>query len=291
MPHTTDRVDRRGRGQNIAPNNPADPTAALNTSITGGLDAFLAQLELTNPQFFNANFQGLSPEQQAAFQQALSGASNQLGGLGGQLGGLGGQVGGLRGQVGSQLGGIGNQFLDISQGNDPRFAAFAEGRRGLLNQQRQGALNVARTQNARTGVKGTAALNDLSRANSAFDFREADLVGEIGLQQLQRQDTARGNAANVFGQRAGILSGLFGQEAGLVGQQAGLIGQQTGLAGQQFQGHLAASGANNAALEQNLNASQTGLQNLLAGPALQTAQLSANKQGGGGGGGGGGLFK
>lgn len=255
--------------RNRPPNNPTD---ALNTDITGGIEAFLAQLRQTNPQFFNANFQGLSPEQQAAFQQALSGASNQLGGLGGQ-------VGGLRGQVGGQLGGIGNQLLGISQGNDPRFAAFAEGRRGLLNQQRQGALNVARTQNARTGVKGTAALNDQFRANTAFDFREADLVGEIGLQQLQRQDTARGNAANVFGQRAGILSGLFGQEAGLVGQQAG-------LAGQQFQGDLAASSANNAALEQNLNASQTGLQNLLAAPTLQTAQLSANKQGGGGGGGG-----
>ena len=62
------------------------------------------------------------------------------------------------------------------------------------------------------------------------------------------------------------------------------MGQQAGLAGQGLQGLLAGIQSRNQAGQMNLDAQQTGLQNLLAEPGLRIAEENAANAGGGGGG-------
>ena len=306
-------------GENEEPNSgptvpqPPSVTDTLNTQITEGIDAFTAQLNISNDQFFNVDPASLTPEQQQQYQAILNnaggsldtlrsqlgGLSDQYGGLSGQLGAQSTQLGALGQQTGGQLGGIADTQLGISQGRDPRFAEFEAGQQRILEGQRQTGIRGLNTELARTGVRGTAAINERNRLNAGFDTRQQDLSGQIGMQQLQRQDAARSGAANLFGQRGGFLSGILGQQsgltgaqAGILGQQAGLVGQQTGMVGQQaglgglgFQSQGALADSQNTALRGRLEGVQTGLQNLLAPPTLATAQLAANRSGGGGGGG------
>lgn len=143
---------------------------------------------------------------------------------------------GALGDLNTQLGGIGDRFGQISQGNDPRFAEFQAGQFGLLNAQRQTAQRNTGNQLARTGVTGSVALNEQNRVGSQFDLQQRALSGQLGLQQLGRQDTALLN------------------QVGVLGGQAGILNQQN-----QF--------------------GQLALQNLLAEPTLNIAQLAAQNQG------------
>ena len=334
-------LPEENEGEGTTPPPQPGPLDDLNRQITEGIDAFTAQLNISNDQFFNVDPASLTPEQQQQYQSILNSAGgnldtlrNQLGDLSGQYGGLSGQLGaqstqlgGLSGQLGAQstqfgalgqqtggqLGGIANTQLGISQGMDPRFAEFEAGQQRILEGQRQTGIRGLNTELARTGVRGTAAINERNRLNAGFDTRQQGLSGQIGMQQLQRQDAARSGAANLFGQRGGFLSGILGQQsgitgaqaglvgqqssltgaqagilgqqAGLVGQQAGMVGQQAGLGGLGFQSQGALADSQNTALRGRLEGVQTGLQNMLAAPTLQTAQLAANRSGGGGGGG------
>ncbi len=220
-----------------------DPTPQGPSAFETSLQEFLNQLGFSNERFLGADFEGLSQGRGDAFQSLLSG---------------------LSGDVGGQLGGIGNQFLDISQGNDPRFAEFRNAQLGLLAGQRQRGRGDVSGRLARTGIKGTAAQNELTRFDTGFDERARAFSSGLGIEQLGRQDRALGSAAGVFGQRSGILSGL---------------------AGQGLQGELAGIGSRNQAQNFNLEALQTGLQNLLAEPGLRIAEENAGDAGGDGGGG------
>lgn len=146
---------------------------------------------------------------------------------------LGGQNQGILDNQG-RLGGIADRLQGISQGNDPRFAAFQEGQFGLLNAQRGQALRDQGNTLARTGVTGSVALNEQNKVGGQFDLQKRALSGQLGLQQLGRQDQALLN-------------------------QVGVLGQQN-----QF--------------------GQLALQNLLAEPTLNIAQLAAQNQGQGDGG-------
>lgn len=206
---------------------------------------------------------GLSVDQSNAI---LRGIGGQFGDLGAQSGALGSQFGGqfsnLAGQAGSQFGGIASELRGISQGNDPRFAQFREAQLGLLEGQRGRGESALNTELARTGVRGTAAINERGRFNTQFDERALAFSSGLGLSQLERQDQARLNAANVAGQGFGLQGQFLGQ--GFGAQQAGLQGQGQALGAQ-------------AGLE------STALQNEFGIPTLQVAQTAANRAGGGGG--------
>lgn len=191
--------------------------------------------------------------------------SGDLGGLSDRLGGLGGELSGFN----TQLGGIGDTLQGISQGNDPRFAAFQEGQFGLLDSQRAGALRNTGNLLTRSGVTGSVALNEANKVGNQFDLQKRDLAGRLGLKQLDRQDSALLNRAGILNQQAGLTgaqAGLVNQRGGLINQQAGLTAGQAGILDQQTQG------------------GQLTLQNLLAGPTLNIAQLAARNQGQGEGG-------
>ena len=149
---------------------------------------------------------------------------------------------GALGDINTRLGGIGDRFGAISQGDDPRFAAFQQGQFGLLDAQRGAALRNTGNQLVRTGVTGSVALNEQNKVGNQFDLQQRALSGQLGLTQLGRQDRA------------------LSSQAGILGGQAGILGQQN-----QF--------------------GQLALQNLLAEPTLNIAQLAAQNQGQGGGGG------
>lgn len=99
-----------------------------------------------------------------------------------------------------QLGGISGALGGISTGADPRFAEFEAGQFGLLQEQQDQAVLAERNQLARSGVTGSAALNQVAGVNRGFDVRRGALRGDIGLQQLGRQDQARLQQAGIIGQ-------------------------------------------------------------------------------------------
>jgi len=202
-------------------------------------------------------FNALMPQVQANLLGAQFGGADASG--------INAQLAGLYGSTGQNLNSIAGQFLGVGTGaNDPRFAAYEASQRNLLNSQRGNAVGGASAMLGRQGVTGTAALNDLNRINAQYDAQEQALSGGLGMQQMGRQDTALGNAANIYA-------------------QGGQLG--AGLLGQQFGNTLAASQANNAATQMGLDAQNSALQNTLANPTLQVALQAAQNAGMGQGGG------
>jgi len=122
------------------------------------------------------------------------------------------------------LGDIASRLQGISEGDDPRFAAFRQGQFGLLDQQREDALRNQGNQLARTGVTGSVALNEQNRVGNQFDVQQRALSGQLGLTQLGRQDEALLNQAgilnqqNQFGQLA--LQNLLAEPTLTIAQQA-----------------------------------------------------------------------
>ena len=206
---------------------------------------------------------GLSVDQTNAILRGIGGQFGELGAQSGALGTqFGGQFGNLAGQAGTQFGGIASELQGISQGDDPAFARFREAQLGLLEGQRGRGVSALNTELARTGVRGTAAINERGRFQTGFNEQARAFTSGLGLQQLGRQDQARLNAANVAGQGFGLQSQFLGQ--GFGAQQAGLQGQGQAL-------------SNQAGLE------SVALQNQFGIPTLQVAQTAANRAGGGGG--------
>ena len=223
-----------------------------------GASAFLKGDELDLTQL------GLSVDQTNAILRGIGGQFGELGAQSGALGTqFGGQFGNLAGQAGTQFGDIAGELRGISRGDDPAFARFREAQLGLLEGQRGRGVSALNTELARTGVRGTAAINERGRLATQFDEQARAFTSGLGLQQLGRQDQARLGAAGVLGQGFGLQSQFLGQ--GFGAQQAGLQGQGQAL-------------SNQAGLE------SVALQNQFGIPTLQVAQTAANRAGGGGGG-------
>ena len=170
----------RPAGNTPAPVQLFDPSQASqfrNAPVKGQnaptLDAFEQQLGRIAPQFLDANF----------------GASD--------------------------VGAIGDIFQGIGTGkSDPRFENFRQAQLNQLgtDQTRQEAMTSDFF--SRRGLGGSAAqLNQLQGVGTEFADRRQSLTGQIGLQQLGRQDQALQTAAGLFGQRAGLQQQAFDQQS------------------------------------------------------------------------------
>src|SRR3990167_5741016 len=104
---------------------------------------------------------------------------------------------------------VANQLRDISRGEDPRFAAYQQGQFNVLGANEQSQLGQTSSFfERRGGGGGTAELNALNRTSGGFDLQRQALSGQLGMQQLQRQDPAR------TGQLDAISGGLQNMLAG-----------------------------------------------------------------------------
>ena len=135
-----------------------DPANAPDGRNGGDLTAFLEALRINNPQFFNQDF-------------------NQEG-----------------------FGGLIEQFQGIASGEaDPRFAAFQEGQFNVLDRNQQGQVGAASELFERRGTGGsTASLNAQNRIRGDFDAQRQALSGQLGLQQLGRQDQFLAGQGDLF---------------------------------------------------------------------------------------------
>ena len=163
------------------------------------------------------------------------------------------------GNIANQAGGIrdiGHQFRDIGMGGaDPRFAAYQQSQFDVLRANELGQLGqTADFFTRRGGGNSTAALNALGRVSGGFDTQRQGLSGQIGMQQMQRQDQSLLSAA-----------GLYGQAGNTFGQAGVARGQE-------------------------LDARQAALQNMLGQPELLIALMAAQNAGKGTDGGSGGLL-
>lgn len=302
-----------------------DPSNYL--SQLGGLSGlFQGQQTGTNTQYADllsqlGGLQGMAGEQSGGYQK-------QLAGLIPQLQGFGQNIGALAQQTSGQLNPIYQQLLATGRGGmDPAFQQYQNTQLGLLNNQRTQSQQQVNDQLASRGLQGsTLAMNELNKVNQQYDQQQQGLASTLGLQSLQRGDSALMNAANVSQGLTSSLSGLYGQGAGIVGQTAGLIGQGAqlgqnniaqlagllgqrggllgqqqggnlagmqglaGLFGQGFQGQLGAGQFNQQATDLKGQALQSILQNQsLPIQFLIAAEAARNAgQGGGDSGGGGG---
>ena len=149
-----------------------------------------------------------------AFEDFLAG--NTIPGLEGDIAsieGFRGEIDPLRQQTQQGFDALQQQFQGIVAGNDPRFDAFRQGQFGLLNRQRGQNLEQTRGALARQGIGGSVALNEANRINEGFDTQQRALSGQIGLQQLGRQDQFLTGQQGLLTGNAGIQSGLLGQQA------------------------------------------------------------------------------
>lgn len=158
------------------------------------------------------------------------------------------------GQIGGQIGGIAGQFAGIGADNDPRYAAFQQSQFGLFDQDAERQRSALATELARTGVRGTAATNEMNRVEQGLSARRQDLSAQLGMNQLGRQDSALLSAAGLYGQQAGI--------------------------GQQAFGNLGTAGAfNNAATQMGLEAQTGGLQNIANVLGIDVSREAAMRSG------------
>ena len=222
--------DTEGGGQHWvpepgAPGGPGNPAGGGSTGdpIQDAIDRFTQNIAPTQYNFANASFQGVDP----------SGTN-------------------------ANLDQILNQYRQINSADDPRWEAYSTGQNAVLNQQRGQAIQAANQELARTGVVGTAALNDLNRINQGYDVRQLALTGDIGMAQMGRQDAA--------------------------------LGQQAGVAQQQFANQVGGSQANNEATRQWLESQAALSASYASDPALRIGALAAQQGGNVGGGGKGGPF-
>ena len=237
---------------------PVDPTQQ-------SIDDFLKNIDPIQKMLLGANFQGMSPE-------ALAAIRGQLGGIGKNNQALGAQAGTLGQQFGGEFNQVRDAFGNIASNNDPRFAAYATGQNALLEQQRSRALQSAAQENARQGIGGTAALNDTARINAQYDPAQLNLYGQLGMQQMGRQDTALGNMAAITGQNAQMQ----GQALGKQGQ---FNNQNAALAQGQFGNEATSTQMANQAEQQRLDAASVAGQNYAVDPALRIGYTAAQRAG------------
>jgi len=230
-------------------------TSSGASKVNLDLSAFNDLLDITNKNLRGTTFDSFNP----AAQQ------NQLNALSGQLGSL-------SGSLGTELG----QFRQIAQGDsfsvdpatgqvtggDPRFNQAAQAQLNSLAAAQQAQSAQQSNFFARRGLEGSsAALNAQNQLSTQFGNQAQGVIGQLGLQQLGRQDAARAGAA-----------GIIGQQAGLTQAQGALTQAQAGLG---FQGAT----QQNAATQQGLDNQTVALQNLLAEPTIQVAATAAENAG------------
>lgn len=146
--------------------------------------------------------------------------------------------------------------------SDPRFKAFSDAQKSNLDEvQKQRQASMANFF-GRRGLSGTAAASTAdTNLNAAIGREKNTLDANLGLQELQRQDTALLNLGNIYNTQAqsglGVLSGQIG-------------------AGQQLLGNdLTQVQAGNQAKSSNLEALAGGLQNLTVPTTLDISNKAA----------------
>ena len=120
-------------------------------------------------------------------------------------------------QQSGQVGQTANFLQGIGMGtqNDPRFQAMAQSRLGQLQSQ-QGQQQSQQDQFfGRRGLEGSAAqLNQQNKLATSFGGQQNQMLANIGMQQMGRQDQALSQSLQARGQVAGMqgqrLAGLQG---------------------------------------------------------------------------------
>lgn len=150
----------------------------------------------------------------------------------------------------TRFGGLADQFERerLNVGQDPRFEQYRESQFNVFEEGADEQRRRASAELARRGLGGSStSLNQLGAINQRLDTQRQALSGQIGLQEMNREDQLRQAATqNLFG---------------ALGSQQGALG--------------AAGGAE----EARLNAVSAGLENLLAIPSLQVSQQAVEVAG------------
>jgi hypothetical protein len=273
-----DKDDKQDKPRTTTTSSSSSKPSKREKEISARLASFEELLGQFNPEVLQAQFEGLTPEQQAQFNQQLAGISTGLGGISTGVPLVQQQLAGVDPSLGTfqqQLAGVDPTGLGAAQGAtgdiagrlqaigtgaiDPRFGALAEARLNQLGASQQQRTAQTSEFFGRRGVGGSAAeLNALNQLSNQFDIQRQNIVAELGLQGLQRSDVALSQALGARGQQAqlGLAGSQFQQ--GLIGQQAALGLQQAqfqqGLLGQQ-----AALGLQEAGFQQGIFGQQAGL--------------------------------
>ena len=230
-------------GSNIAGLTP-DVIASLRnagvdlSALTGGVNAATAEagrnIGAASTGVQNAlggvgrDIGSLTPELQAQLRAAGVDIGAAAGGSRAAQGGAATGLEALGREVGTQTGGIADTMLGISRGTDPAFEARRAALMGQIDRDAALGESSANAFLARSGITGTAALNEINNLNRDTSLRRADVTSSLGLEQLGRQDTARQQALNAFLQRGQAVSGITGQAADTRFRQAGMdIGAAT----------------------------------------------------------------
>lgn len=284
--------------QNQAANNaaasaPPPPPDPFQTAFGN----FQDQLNQINPLFLQnaqalgglaGQYQGLGGQYQGVLGQ-FQGLNQNLQNYAGSVAGAGQNAFGLAGQAQGAAGNLGNlagQYQQIAQGNDPRFAQYQQSQ---LDQSRYNARqNLMQTASFfdEQGLGGTSAsLNAQQKLGQQQGLQEQALTGQLGMQQMQRQDTALGQAGNAYSQQVGAL----GQAGGLYGQGANMYGQAGNLnqaQGQNFSqmGNMLGQYGNTLGAQAGILGGQNDmynqyLQNASVGPQLQIGWQAAQNAG------------
>lgn len=200
-----------------------------------------------------------------AMGSAIGGATydkygNPTGGTG--MYGAAGNIGTAAGSIGTaagNIGGIAGQFEDIAAGTDPRFADYQNAMMAQFEadagRQRQSQADYM----GRSGVTGSAALNQITGTENELGLQNQQLASELGLQQLSRQDEALATAGGLYGTQAGA----YGTQAGAYGTQASVYGGIGSLNATQAGVQQAGINQNNQWAQQNVE-NQFGMANIQA---------------------------
>jgi hypothetical protein len=106
--------------------------------------------------------------------------------------------------------GVGDQFNDIANGTDPAFEAYRQ------TQMEQFGADADRTRQAnsqylgRSGVTGSAALNQITGTENELSLANRGLTSELGMTQMQRQFDALSGAQSAYGQAGAQNAGAAG---------------------------------------------------------------------------------
>ena len=245
----------------------------------GEYDDFMSKLDNYNEKFFETG------DTIAGIAGDIYGVGDQIGEVGDAASGAAGNIGTAADQIGQSgydvrgaatdtrgiantVGGLAQEYRDIAGGEDPRFAAYQEAQFGL--QERGADRRRAQTGNyfARRGLgTSSAGLEEQNAIERDLALEQQGLSGSLGLQQLTRQDQARGQALSAYGVQGGLVGqagsldaaagGLFANQASAYGTQVGAYGTTAGIYGAQ----AGVYGQSVDAYGSSLNAYSAGLTN------------------------------
>lgn len=85
-------------------------------------------------------------------------------------------------------------------GADPAFNNYKQAQMGMMDYNQGQAMNRQNADMARSGVTGSATLNQNQFTQNQYDVQRQQLAGNVGMQQMQRGDTAFMNAAGLYDQ-------------------------------------------------------------------------------------------